>query len=506
MNESVLQLRGISKRFPAVVALDHVSMRIDEHEVVGLVGENGAGKSTLLKILAGVYQPDSGEIALRGRPRRIRSPRDAARAGIGTVHQEQSLVASATVAENILLGAEGDAVRLGLYRWKELNRRAQVQLDKLGLAVRPTDKVLKLSYAQRQMVEIAKALHVEQRSDNAPVIVLDEPTSVLEGHDLETLFQQIERLRQIASVIFVSHRLNEILRVSDRVYVLKDGACVAERTRADMRIDELYQLMVGRETSGEYYRENEQRTVADARELLVLRGLGKRGAYRDVSLTLREGEVLGLAGVIGSGREELCRTLFGAEHHDRGELILDGRRRSFSSPAAAVRAGIGYVPAERRLEGVATGMSVAENILLADRSSASIGPIAVPSWRKRVVADWIDRLHIRTPSPTTDVSKLSGGNQQKVVLAKWLSSARLKLLVLDHPTRGLDVAAKEDVYRFIRQMCSRGLGIVLLADTTEETIALSHSLVVMKDGALTARFDATPGSKPTEVELVERMV
>jgi len=506
VSQPALQLRDICKGFPGVVALDKVSMRIDEHEVVGLVGENGAGKSTLLKILAGVYQPDSGDIALRGHPRRMRTPREAAQAGIGMVHQEQSLVTSATVAENILLGAEGDAVWLGLYRWKELNRRAQVQLDKLGLAVRPTDKVLDLSYAQRQMVEIAKALNVEQQSDNAPVIVLDEPTSVMEGHDLETLFEQIERLRQIASVIFVSHRLNEVLRVSDRVYVMKDGACVAERARADVRVSELYQLMVGRETSGEFYRESEQQAVVGARELLVVRGLGKRGAYSDVSLTLREGEVLGLAGVLGSGREELSRTLFGAESHDCGELFLNGRRRSFGSPAAAVRAGIGYIPAERRVEGVAMGMSVAENILLADRSLVSFGPIAVPRRRHRVVADWIHQLRIRTPSPTTDVGKLSGGNQQKVVLAKWLSSPRLKVLVLDHPTRGLDVSAKEDVYRFIRQMCGQGLGIVLLADTLEETIALSHSLVVMKDGQVAARFEAAPGRKPTEVELVERMV
>jgi ribose transport system ATP-binding protein len=506
MTTPVLELRGITKRFPGVLALDDVSVEVRPHEVVGLIGENGAGKSTLLKILSGVYQPDGGELLVRGKATRFRGPRDAARAGIGMVHQEQSLIGSVTVAENILLGFEGPSVRGGVYRWSDLNRRAQAQLDKIGSAIKPTAATDSLTFAQRQMVEVAKALAVEEQAAHEPVIILDEPTSVLEGEDLETLFAQVQRLRQIASVVFVSHRLDEVLRVSDRVYVMKDGRCVAERDPRQVDVDELYRLMVGRESTGQYFREQDQQPVDGAAPLLTVEGLGKGGGYQGVSFTIRAGEVLGVAGVIGSGREDLCRTLFGAEPHDRGTIMLDGRRVRFRSPGDAVRAGIGYIPSERRVEGVAMGMSVRENILLADPRPVSAGPLLHPGRQRRTVRHWIDQLRIRTPTPDTDIGKLSGGNQQKVALAKWLSSPRLRVLILDHPTRGLDVGAKEDVYRFIREMCAKGMGVLLLADTLEETIALSHTVLVMKDGQISARFDAPPGGKPTQVQLVEQMV
>jgi ribose transport system ATP-binding protein len=514
----VLELRGVTKRFPGVVALDDVSIEVRPHEVVGLIGENGAGKSTLLKILSGVYQQDEGELLVRGEPARFRGPREAARAGIGIVHQEQSLVGSVSVAENLLLGAEGRSVRGGFYRWSDLNARAREQLAKIGSKISPTARVNTLTFAQRQMIEVVKAISVEDLVDRPgggsgdgtahaePVVVFDEPTSVLAGEDLDMLFTQIERLRTRASVIFVSHRLDEVLRVSDRVYVLKDGRCVAERTPDSVDTQELYRLMVGRSSTGQYYREDEQGPVTDAEEVLGGVGLSQRGRFSDVSLSVRRGEVLGIAGVLGSGREDLCRAIFGAEPLDGGELRVAGKPVRFRVPADAVRAGIGYIPAERRFEGVAMGMSVAENILLADASSVSVGPFAVPSKRAALVGEWIDRLRIRTPGPGTDVATLSGGNQQKVALAKWLCSPRLRVLVLDHPTRGLDVGAKEDVYRFVREMCGRGLAIVLLSDTLEETIALSHRVIVMRDGQVAARFDAEPGAKPTQVDLVEQMV
>ncbi|HTF53790.1 MAG TPA: sugar ABC transporter ATP-binding protein [Pseudonocardia sp.] len=502
----VLELRGVTKRFPGVVALDDVSIRVAPHEVVGLIGENGAGKSTVLKILSGVYQPDEGVLLMHGEPVRFRGPRDAARAGIGIVHQEQSLVGSVSVAENLLLGVEGRSVRGGFYRWSELNARAERQLAKIGSKISPTARVNSLTFAQRQMIEVVKAISVEDHAHAEPVVVFDEPTSVLAGEDLETLFAQIERLRSRASVIFVSHRLDEVLRVSDRVYVLKDGRCVAEREPGSVDTQELYRLMVGRASTGQYYREEEQGGVDDAEEVLGADGLTLRGRFSDVSLSVRRGEVLGIAGVVGSGREDLCRAIFGAEPVDGGELRVGGKRVRFRVPADAVRAGVGYIPAERRFEGVAMGMSVAENILLADSSAASVGPFAVPRRRAALVKEWIDRLRIRTPDSGTDVASLSGGNQQKVVLAKWMSSPRLRVLVLDHPTRGLDVGAKEDVYRFVREMCAQGLAIVLLSDTLEETIALSHRVLVMRDGQVAARFDAAPGAKPTQVDLVEQMV
>ncbi len=506
MTAPVLEVKHLTKTFRNVVALDDVTFEVRAHEVVGLIGENGAGKSTLLKILSGIYQPDAGEILRSGQRTVFRTPKDSAAAGIGMVHQEQSLVTSVTVAENILLGAERDAVVGGFYHWGKLSAKAQRQLDKIRSPIPPRTRVEDLGFAQRQMVELAKALAVEEHSPYEPVIVLDEPTSVLEGDELEELFAQIERLRQIASVVFVSHRLDEVLKVSDRVYVLKDGRCVAERNPDTADIDELHRLMVGRESSAEFYREREQLLVEDAEVLLRVDGLTKERAFHGVDLQVRRGEVLGISGVLGSGREELTRVLFGAEPYDGGTITLGGEQVRFSSPVDAVRAGIGYVPAERRIEGIAQGMSVQENIFLADSRPVARGPFFLPRRAVAAADQWITRLRIKTPSRSTNVTNLSGGNQQKVVLAKWLSSPRLRVLILDHPTRGLDVGAKEDVYTFVRQLCGQGIGIILLADTLEETIALSHSIIVMRDGEIRRRFDAAPGHKPAPVDLVEEMV
>lgn len=503
---AALQVRNITKRFRGVVALDGVSFEVRPHEVVGLIGENGAGKSTLLKVLAGIYQPDEGEILRNGEVVSFRSASDSARAGIGMVHQEQSLIPTVTVAENILLGAEGDAVRIGFYNWNRLNAKAQKQLDKIASQISPRSIVESLSFAERQMVELAKALYVEEGTTFEPVIVLDEPTSVLEGAELETLFTEIDRLRKIASVIFVSHRLDEVLRVSDRVYVLKDGRSVGEMDAADADVEKLHQLMVGRSSSAQFYHEDEQLSVTDAKVLLSVEGLSKRGAFEDVSFTVRAGEVFGIAGVLGSGREELSRVLFGAEPFTSGSIEFDGTSVRFRSPVDAVAAGFGYIPAERRIEGIADGMSVQENIFLVDPDPVSWGPFLRHGRAREAAKSWITKLRVRTPDEKANIGNLSGGNQQKVVLAKWLNSPKLRVLILDHPTRGLDVGAKEDVYTFVRELCARGLAVVLLADSLEETIALSHSIIVMRDGKIESRFDSHPGNKPTPVDLVERMV
>jgi ribose transport system ATP-binding protein len=503
---AVLEVKDLTKRFRGVVALDGVSFEVRRHEVVGLIGENGAGKSTLLKVLTGIYQPDDGQVLRNGERVTFRDSSEAARAGIGMVHQEQSLVTSVSVAENILLGAEGDAVRLGIYNWHKLNAVAQRQLDKIQSPINPATIVEKLSFAERQLVELAKAMYVEEGAHVEPVIILDEPTSVLEGAELETLFAQIDRLRSIASVIFVSHRLEEVLRVSDRVYVLKDGRSVGETDAATADIDLLHRLMVGRESSAQFYHEEEQLPVHEAPVLLEVESLSHRGHFEDVSFTVRAGEVLGIAGVIGSGREELSRVLFGAEPSTSGRIRFEGRPVRFSSPVEAVAAGFGYIPAERRTEGIADGLSVADNIFLVDAGTAAWGPFRNPRKATQIARSWISRLRIRTPDEKANVGNLSGGNQQKVVLAKWLNSPGLKLLILDHPTRGLDVGAKEDVYTFVREQCAKGMAVVLLADSLEETIALSHSIIVMRDGRVESAFDAHPGSKPRPVDLVERMV
>jgi len=336
------------------------------------------------------------------------------------------------------------------------------------------------------------------------VILLDEPTSVLERHEVALLFARVRALKQRASFIFVSHRLDEVLALSDRIYVMKDGAVVAEMPTAEASLPKLHRLMVGREQHTEFYRESDQEAHGDA-VVLQARGLTAEGHYRDVDFDLHRGEVLGIAGVIGSGREELVRTLFGFLPHTAGTLTVGGTAVHFTTPADAVAHGIGYIPRERRVEGLVLLLSLASNMTL-----ANLGVVMRHGWirraRERLLAvDWMRKLSIRASGIDALCVSLSGGNQQKVVLAKWLTAGS-RILILDHPTRGLDVGAKEEVYRLVRDLCRQGTSVVLTADSLEETIGLSHTVLVMRDGRVTARFEAGRGAKPAQVDLIEHMV
>jgi ribose transport system ATP-binding protein len=499
-----LALRHIAKAFPGVKALDDVSLEVRPHEVVGLVGENGAGKSTLMRILAGVYQPDAGTLELHGAPVVLRSRSDAARHGIGMVFQEQSLLPNLSVAENIYLGAEQAFTRGGLVRWRALNAAAGRQLDKVQMAIDPAGATAELDFAARQMVELAKALTLEEQAHGHLIILLDEPTSVLEQADIDILFARVRTLKARASFVFVSHRLDEVLALSDRVYVMKDGKVVAELPAAGADAHQLHELMVGRGRQAEYYRESKQRPHR-AKVLLAAENLSRAGAYREVDLALHEGEILGIAGVLGSGREALCRTLFGFEQPDAGRILVDGAPVRLSSPSIAAAHGIGYVPRERRTEGLVLFLSIAANVTLASLERVVRAGLIDHRREKRLARSWVDKLRVRAPGIQALCLNLSGGNQQKVVLAKWLN-ARSRTLILDHPTRGLDVGAKEEVYELIRALSDDGIGIILTADTLEETIGLSHTILVMRDGVVTRRFDAGPGRKPEQVELIEHMV
>ena len=323
MSEPVLRVENLSKSFPGLKALDEVSLEIGAHEVVGLVGENGAGKSTLLKVLAGLYPPDSGRIVLRGKDVSLRSVAAATNAGIGMVFQEQSLLPNLSVAENILLGYEDHALRHGFYDWPKLNRLAAVQLAKLASDIPASAQTDSLSFTERQVVELAKVLTIEERTRHEPIILLDEPTSVLEAEEVDTVLSQVKRLRARASIIFVSHRLDEVLRVSDRVYVMTNGRCVAERDPRRCDVAELQQLMLGRELSSEYGKKTERSSGDSEKVRLSVRGLSCRRDFEDVTFDLHAGEVLGIAGVQGSGREALCRALFGADVGDGGGFLVD---------------------------------------------------------------------------------------------------------------------------------------------------------------------------------------
>ncbi len=504
MTTAALALRHVEKRFPGVHALKDVSIDIRPGEVVGLIGENGAGKSTLMKILSGVYQPDGGEILLDGKQVRLQSAAQAMSLGIGMVFQEQSLLPNLTVGENIYLGNEGRFTRFGIVDWRALYAAASRQLAKVQVAVDPRTRAAELDFATRQMVELAKALTLEDQAPGHLVILLDEPTSVLERADIEILFARVRALRSRASFIFVSHRLDEILELSDRVYVMKDGAVVAELPAAAAEVHQLHQLMVGRGLQTEYYREPLQRPFKDE-VVLEAQGLGLGGGYQGVDFQLHAGEILGIAGVIGSGREELARTLAGFAPHDRGSLVLNGRTVRFTTPAEAVDAGIGYIPRERRVEGLVLFLSVAANITLGNLATLTRHGLIDIGRERQLAKDWVERLKVRTPGIDALCLNLSGGNQQKVVLAKWLN-AKARILVLDHPTRGLDVGAKEEVYELVRAVTAEGIAVILTSDTLEETIGLSHTVIVMRDGAVSHRVDASPGKKPAQVDLIGHMV
>jgi ribose transport system ATP-binding protein len=500
----MLAANSISKSFSGVPALKAVSLEIRPNEVVGLIGENGAGKSTLMRILAGTHQPDGGTLTLDGQPLRLKNARDGAASGIGMVFQEQSLLLNLSVTENIYLGQEGQFIRFGLVDWKGMRAAARRQLEKIGVDIDVTARTSELTFAARQMVELAKALTLEETVSRPLVVLLDEPTSVLSGSDIDVLFKRVRSLKARASFVFVSHRLDEVLRISDRVYTMKDGEVVAEHQAADVTGPQLHRIMVGRGLQTAYYKEDRQRPSTG--EIVVdAAGLGAAGAFHHVDLQIRAGEILGIAGVVGSGREEVTRAIGGFLPYTEGTLKISGEAVHFRSPEQAVRKSIGYVPRERRVEGLVMFLSIAENITLADLSGVMKNGAISYRRERQLAIDWIKRLRIKAPGPDIACRKLSGGNQQKVVLARWMTAGS-RILILDHPTRGLDVGAKEEVYELIRELSGQGVAILLISDTLEETIGLSHRVLVMRDGAVTARFDAAPGQKPDQVDLVRAMV
>lgn len=501
---AMLQASAVTKSFPGVKALKAIDIEVRQNEVVGLIGENGAGKSTLMRVLAGTLRHDSGSLTLDGKELRLRNARDAAAHGIGMVFQEQSLLLNMTVAENIYLGQEERFIRFGIVNWKAMNAAARRQLAKIGVDIDVTARTSELSFAARQMVELAKALTLEESVDRPLLILLDEPTSVLSAADIEVLFERVRALKSRASFVFVSHRLDEVLSISDRVYTMKDGEVVAEHRAAEVSAPELHKVMVGRGLQSEYYRESRQGSPRD-QVMVEAKGLGLTGFYDNIDLTIRQGEIVGIAGVVGSGREELIRTLGGYMPQSAGTLKIAGQTVRFTSPEQAVKKGIGSVPRERRIEGLVMFLSIAENITLADLKSVMRNGAISYARERELASDWIRRLRIKATGPDVACRKLSGGNQQKVVLARWMTAGS-RVLILDHPTRGLDVGAKEEVYDLIRDLSAQGVAILLISDTLEETIGLSHRVLVMRDGEITALYEASPGNKPDQVDLVKAMV
>lgn len=508
MNRDILfEVKNISKYFGGNPALKGVDMTVHCGEIVGLVGENGAGKSTLLKIIMGVQPPSGGEMLLSGKKYAPRTPREANDRGVSMVFQEQSLITNLTVGQNIFFGDERRFSACGFINYRKMYEQAKACLADVGLEnVKPERYVRDLNFATRQLVEIGRAVNKAHSSGaEHALILLDEPTSVLNETEVKLLYEQVRKLTKLGhSVIFVSHRLDEVLELTDHIYVFRDAENAGDFATESCTELMLYESMVGKASTSEYYGLDRQR-VPDEEVVLEAENLHLFGQFKDVSFRLHRGEILGFCGVVGSGKEELCYVLSGDEPPTDGKLEVKGKTVHYSSPAGALHDGLTMIPQERNAEGVFGILDITDNI--AASSLKKDARMIFLSGRKMAAQakDWIERLRIRTPGHKTDVINLSGGNAQKVVFAKMLAS-ECDIVLLNHPTRGVDIGAKVEIYALIRQMACEGKSIILLGDTLDECIGLSNRLLVMKDGLITGEFDAPPDNKPGHLEILQCMM
>ncbi|MGF1742268.1 ribose ABC transporter ATP-binding protein RbsA [Vibrio profundum] len=477
MTKAILQLDSIEKAFPGVKALDKASLNVYPGRVMALMGENGAGKSTLMKILTGIYSLDSGRVEYQGKTACFEGPRDSQQAGISIIHQELNLIPELSIAENIFLGRE-ITTKFGRICWKTMHGEADKLLKRLN--VKHSSKMLlgELSLGEQQMVEIAKALSFESK-----VIVMDEPTDALTDTETASLFQVINELRsQGCGVVYISHRLKEIFEICDDVTVLRDGKFIAERSVQDINEDQLIELMVGRKLEDQYPRIKRQHDQTSL-EVSGLTGAG----VTDVSFELHQGEILGISGLMGAGRTELMKVIYGALEKQSGVVKLDGQVINPKTPQEGLQKGIAYISEDRKGDGLILGLSVKENMALCALDSLSKGWQIKHADEAMAVEDFIRLFNIKTPSRDQIIGNLSGGNQQKVAIAKGLMT-RPKVLILDEPTRGVDVGAKKEIYQLINQFKAEGMSIILVSSEMPEVLGMSDRILVMHEGRLTGQF------------------
>ena len=483
--DPVLRVTDVSKSYPGVRALRHVDLAVLPGEIHAVIGENGAGKSTLMKIVFGVTQPDAGTIAVRGHPVAIGSPVAAQHLGISMVHQELSLVPALDVARNIYLGRE-PALAPGIIDWPRLYREAAALLARLGIVLDPRRPVRRLSTAQKQMVEIARAL-----SWRSLLLILDEPTSSLTQGEIRELFRILRELKADGvAVLYISHRLEELPEIADRVTVMRDGRTIGTVDARTTPIPALIRMMVGRGVDQQFPKID----VPIGDEVLRVEGLTRHGAVEDVSFGVRAGEIVGMAGLVGAGRSETARLIVGADRKDAGRVFLNGRSVEIDSPTAAVAAGVALLPEDRKQQGLVLPLSVKTNLSLATLRNFTRFGFVAQRRRAAMAQRYVTDLSIRTPSLDSRVRNLSGGNQQKVVLGKWLS-ARPRVLIFDEPTRGIDVGAKVEVYAEMNELIAHGAGILLISSELPEVLGMCDRVLVMHEGRLVAdlpREEATP--------------
>ena len=491
MSAYALEAEGISKFFPGVKALSNVSLRVKPGTVHALMGENGAGKSTLMKCLIGIYRPDEGQIRIKGQPVQFTDTLDALRSGISMIHQELNLVPHMTVAENIWLGRE--PMKLGFVDHGKLNSLTKDLLVKLNIRLRPDQMVGDLSIASQQMVEIAKAV-----SWNSDVVIMDEPTSALTKTEVSHLFAIIRDLReQGKAIIYISHKMDEIFAITDEVSVFRDGTWIASNETSSYSRQSLITQMVGRELTQLFPKFD----ANIGEDVLTVRSLTRKGVFTDVSFSVRRGEILGVAGLVGAGRSEVMESLFGMTSIDSGEILIDGVPTTIESPASAIDKGLAFLTEDRKKSGLFLVLSVLENMSIVKMTnySAKAGFVNHGDMAKDCL-EQIRRLNIKTPTMDQIINNLSGGNQQKVLIARWLL-AQPKILILDEPTRGIDVGAKAEIYRLISELASRGVAIIMVSSELPEILGMSDRVMVMHGGRITGILDKEEADQETILSL-----
>lgn len=468
-----LQMKGITKQFPGVLALNNVDFSVELGKVVALVGENGAGKSTLMKILAGVLNKDKGEIYIQGQKANIDSPLSARKYGISVIYQELMDLPNMDIAENIFLGREMKIGRIFSNK-KEMHKQAKELISRVALNVDTHTKIADLSIAQRQMVEVAKALSLD-----AKIIIMDEPTSSLTSTETEVLIQIINRLRESnVAVIFISHRMEEITRIADEVVVLRDGEMVGRLDKNEIEEQRIINMMVGREINDLFAKEEAE--ISDI--ALEVKNLNT-DFLKDINFHVRKGEILGFAGLVGAGRSEVMRAVFGIDSKESGEIYINGEKVEIKSTVDALKYGIGYVPENRQEQGLVLGMTVRENISLPELRNISRYDFIDKREEADLAEKYIDELNIRTPSQEQRVRNLSGGNQQKVVISKWMAT-KPKILILDEPTRGIDVGAKKEIHMLMSQLAKEGVAVIMISSELPEILGMSDRIIVMHEGRI----------------------
>lgn len=482
-NNYILTLKNITKEFPGVKALDDVTINIERGTIHGLVGENGAGKSTLIKVLAGIYQTNKGEIILDGKPCRFNSPIEARRAGISVVHQEIKLAEPLSVAENMFLG--NVQLKNGLVDWKGMRRRAREIVEDLGMDIDINAQVSSLTVAKKQIVEIMHAIN-----NNSRILIMDEPSAVLTDRELEVMFRIVKQLRDKGiTIIYISHRLDEIFGLCSNVSVLRDGRHIDTIPVASIDRQGLINMMVGREMGQEYPKEvgNVGGTILEVKNL-------SRGILQDISFEVKSGEVFGISGLVGAGRTELARAILGIDKPESGEVYVRGKKVHYRTFADAIRDGLGLIPEDRKLQGLVQIMSVKRNTTLVNMKRVLRAGVISSSLEEKLSKEYADKLHVVTPSMETEVQYLSGGNQQKVVIAKWLFQ-NSEILFLDEPTRGIDVGAKAEIYRLINRMAKEGKTIIMISSEMPELLGMCDRIMVMHEGHKMGELNAAEATQ-----------